>query len=277
MCDVFKTMKKSLQLILLLLIFSSCSEYQKMLKNPDSGLKYAMSENLYNKGKYKKALKLMEQIVPVYRGKPQAEKLMFMYADTYYKLEDYYLSGYQFERFAASYPKSDSIESASYYSASSYYQLSPIYSLDQKDTYIGLEKLQAFIDTYPNSEYRKEANKKVKELTHKLQKKDIEVAKQYLKTGLALNTYKNSITSFENFISDHPGSIYREDAYFGRFQAQYELALQSVPKKVEGRLQIAIEYYNEFIKYYGKSELAEKAKEIKKNLDKKIETIKISS
>lgn len=80
-----------LRFIFLVLLFSSCSEYQKMLKNPDSGLKYTMSENLYKKGKYKKALKLMEQIVPVYRGKPQAEKLMFMYADTYYKLEDYYL------------------------------------------------------------------------------------------------------------------------------------------------------------------------------------------
>ena len=270
-------MINSLKFIFLVLLFSSCSEYQKMLKNPDSGLKYAMSENLYKKGKYKKALKLMEQIVPVYRGKPQAEKLMFMYADTYYKLEDYYLSGYQFERFAASYPKSDSVETAAYYSASSYYELSPVYSLDQKDTYTGLEKLQAFIDTYPNSEYRKEANKKVKELTYKLQKKDIEVAKQYLKTGLALNSYKNSITAFENFISDHPGSIFREDAYFGRFQAQYELALQSVPKKVEDRLQIAIEYFNDFMKYYGQSELTEKAKEIKKDLDKKIETIKVSS
>ena len=248
-----------------------------MLKNPDSGLKYTMSENLYKKGKYKKALKLMEQIVPVYRGKPQAEKLMFMYADTYYKLEDYYLSGYQFERFAASYPKSDSVETAAYYSASSYYELSPVYSLDQKDTYTGLEKLQTFIDTYPNSEYRKEANKKVKELTYKLQKKDIEVATQYLKTGLALNSYKNSITAFENFISDHPGSIFREDAYFGRFQAQYELALQSVPKKVEDRLLNAIEYFNDFMKYYGQSELAEKAKEIKKDIDKKIETIKVSS
>ena len=51
-----------------------------------------MVENLYNKGKYKKALKLMEQVVPVYRGKPQAEKLMFMYSNTYYQLEDYYLS-----------------------------------------------------------------------------------------------------------------------------------------------------------------------------------------
>lgn len=270
-------MINSLRFIFLVLLFSSCSEYQKMLKNPDSGLKYAMSENLYKKGKYKKALKLMEQIVPVYRGKPQAEKLMFMYADTYYKLEDFYLSGYQFERFAISYPKSDSVETAAYYSASSYYELSPVYSLDQKDTYTGLEKLQAFIDTYPNSEYRKEANKKVKELTYKLQKKDIEVAKQYLKTGLALNSYKNSITAFENFISDHPGSIFREDAYFGRFQAQYELALQSVPKKVEDRLQIAIEYFNDFMKYYGQSELAEKAKEIKKDIDKKIETIKVSS
>ena len=270
-------MIKSLRFIFLVLLFSSCSEYQKMIKNPDSGLKYAMSENLYKRGKYKKALKLMEQIVPVYIGKPQAEKLMFMYADTYYKLEDYYLSGYQFERFAASYPKSDSVETASYYSASSYFELSPVYSLDQKDTYTGLEKLQAFIDTYPNSEYRKEANKKVSELTYKLQKKDIEVAKQYLKTGLALNSYKNSIISFENFISDHPGSIFREDAYFGRFQAQYELALQSVPKKVEDRLQIAIEYYNDFMKYFEQSELAEKAIEIKKDIDKKIETIKVST
>ena len=71
---------------------------------------------------------------------------------------------------------------------------------------------------------------------------------------MALNSYKNSITSFENFISDHPGSIFREDAYFGRFQAQYELALQSVPKKVEDRLQIAIEYYNDFMKYFEQSE-----------------------
>ena len=270
-------MRYKLFVLGLSILFCSCSEYQRVLKDEDISAKFKMGTELYENGKFDKANRIFLQIVPKYRGKPQAEKLMFMYADTYYKLEDYYLSGYQFERFAASYPKSDSVETAAYYSASSYYELSPVYSLDQKDTYTGLEKLQAFIDTYPNSEYRKEANKKVKELTYKLQKKDIEVAKQYLKTGLALNSYKNSITAFENFISDHPGSIFREDAYFGRFQAQYELALQSVPKKVEDRLQIAIEYFNDFMKYYGQSELAEKAKEIKKDIDKKIETIKVSS
>lgn len=273
----FKTMKKSILLLLFVVVITSCGEYQKMLKNPDSGLKYAMAEKMYNKGKYKRALKLMEQIVPVYRGKPQAEKLMFMYSNTYYQLEDYYLSGYQFERFAISYPKSDSVELASYNSASSYYQLSPIYSLDQKDTYTGLEKLQAFIDSYPNSEYRTEANKKVKELTLKLQKKDIEVAKQYLKTGLALNSYKNAIAAFENFISDHPGSIYRKDAYFGRFQAEYELALQSVPQKVDERLEKALEYYTDFVKYFSDSDLLEQANEIKKDIEIRLGTSEIPS
>jgi len=273
----FKTMKKSILLLLFVIVISSCGEYQKMLKNPDSGLKYAMVENLYNKGKYKKALKLMEQVVPVYRGKPQAEKLMFMYSNTYYQLEDYYLSGYQFERFTVSYPKSDSIELASYKSASSYYQLSPRYSLDQTDTYIGLEKLQAFIDTYPDSEYRTEANMKVNELILKLQKKDIEIAFQYLKTGQALNSYKSAIAAFENFISDHPGSIYRIDAYFWRFQAAYELALQSVPQKVDERLIKASEYYADFVKYFSESELLEQANEIIIDIEIRLGTSKVPS
>ena len=277
MHDVFKTMKKSILLLLFIIVISSCGEYQKMLRNPDSGLKYAMAEKMYNKGKYKKALKLMEQVVPVYRGKPQAEKLMFMYSNTYYQLEDYYLSGYQFERFTVSYPKSDSIELASYKSASSYYQLSPRYSLDQTDTYIGLEKLQAFIDTYPDSEYRKVANMKVNELILKLQKKDIEIAFQYLKTGQALNSYKSAIAAFENFISDHPGSIYRIDAYFWRFQAAYELALQSVPQKVDERLIKASEYYADFVKYFSESELLEQANEIIIDIEIRLGTSEVPS
>lgn len=273
----FKTMKKSILLLLFVIVISSCGEYQKMLRNPDSGLKYAMAEKMYNKGKYKKALSLMEQIVPVYRGKPQAEKLMFMYSNTYYLLEDYYLSGYQFERFTVSYPKSDSVELASYRSASSYYQLSPRYSLDQTDTYIGLEKLQSFIDTYPNSEYRTESNKKVNTLTLKLQKKDIEIALQYLKTGQALNSYKSAIAAFENFINDHPGSIYRIDAYFGRFQAAYELALQSVPQKVDERLIKALEYYADFVKYFSESELLEQANEMIIDIEIRLGTSEVPS
>src|SRR5690606_2171021 len=146
-------------ILFLAVLTASCSPYQRVLKSEDTGLKFHYADSLYNAGKYKKALKLMEQIVPAYRGKPQGEKLMFLYSDTFYHLGDHYLSGYQFERFAATYPNSEKAEEAGFKSAKSYYQLSPRYSLDQKETETALTKLQGFITKYPESEYLPESNR----------------------------------------------------------------------------------------------------------------------
>src|SRR5690606_35192593 len=266
----FKPMRLPLFILLCLTIFlSSCSQYQRVLRKDDMGKKYAFADSLYKKGKYKKALKLMEQIVPSYRGKPQGEKLMFIYANTYYNLEDYYLSGYQFERFVQGYPLSDSVEVASFKMAKSFYQLSPRYSLDQKDTYKGLEKLQEHINQYPNSAKRMEANKLVAELREKLEKKDYETAKQYLH----IEEYKAAIEAFDNFITDHPGSVYRKDAFYGRFAAAYELAINSIPGLVQERLLTAKGYYNNFMKYYQDTDLAPKATEILGDIEDRIEPV----
>ncbi len=263
-------MRTSLLLLFTILLFTSCSEYQRVLKNDDVAAKYTMMNTMYESGKYKKALKLMEQIVPAYRGKPQAEKLMFMYANTFYNLEDYYLAGYQFERFATSYPKSDSVEVASFKGAKSYYELSSRFSLDQKDTYKGLEKLQAFIDKYPESSYRVDANAKVSELNNKLEKKSIETAKQYLR----ISDYKAAIESFDNFILDNPGSVYRKDAYFGKFEAAYKLAINSFPSLVQDRLITSKGYYNNFTKYYNDSDLKVEADKIIEDVNKRLSEYK---
>ncbi len=248
----------------------SCSEYQNVLKSDNITDKYRLADSLYNVGKYKKALVLMEQIVPAYRGKPQAERLMFMYANTFYKIGDNYLSGYQFERFVKSYPSSDSVEVAAFRSADSYYKLSPVYSLDQKDTYKALEKLQEFVDQFPNSTYRLEANKRVLELREKLDKKDIEIANQYLKIGDYISDYKVAIAAFDNFIADHPGSKYRKDAFLGRFQAAYLRAINSYPSLQEERLKEAKKYYKDFVKYYGETPLKEEADKILQEIDKRL-------
>ena len=73
-------MNKILYIFLLLVTLSSCSEYQKALKSEDTATKFKLGEELYNAGKYDKANKLFAQIVPSYRGKPQAEKLMYLYS-----------------------------------------------------------------------------------------------------------------------------------------------------------------------------------------------------
>lgn len=247
-------MKKSLLLLLIASSLYSC-KFQKLLRSEDVAKKYAAADSLYKIEKYKKALTVMEQIVPVYRGKPQAEPLMFRYANTFYNLEDYYLAGYQFERFVTSYPKSDSVEIAAFRSAHSYYELSPRFSLDQKDTYTALEKLQGFVDQFPNSEYRPQANTMVVELKEKLETKDITVAKQYLK----ISDFKAAIKAFDNFIIDHPGSKFRVDAFYGRIEANYLLAINSIPSLVEERLEASKKAYDSFLKYFADSARREDA------------------
>ena len=147
----------------------SCSPYQKALKSEDMGIKYEEATKQYEKEKYAKAIRLFEQMAATYRGKPQAEKMYYMYAMSLYKTKQYYSAGYQFESFVSGYPKSEKLEQAAYLGAKSYSELSPVYSLDQVDTFKAIEKLQVFIDRFPDSEYLPEANETLKGLREKIE------------------------------------------------------------------------------------------------------------
>jgi outer membrane protein assembly factor BamD len=171
-------------------------------------------------------------------------------------MKDYYIAGYQFERFATSYPKSEKLEEASFLSAKSYYMLSPVYSKDQKETKDAIEKLQTFINLFPESEYLAEANVLIKELDYKLQKKAFEIAKQYN----TISDYPASVRSFDNFIFEFPGSTLKEDALFYRLDSAYKLAMNSLEAKrtITGdivqlkkqRLEQAKEFYITFKKAF---------------------------
>ncbi len=238
-------MKQLFFLALVLLLFSSCSQYQKALKSEDVATKYNMAEKLYDQQKYTKALRLFEQIAPSYRGKPQAEKMFYMYAKSFYAIEEYYSSGYQFESFASSYPKSEKLEEASYLGAISYSKLSPVYSLDQVDTYKAIDKLQTFINIYPNSQYLTETNVIVKELREKLEKKSFEIAKQYN----TISDYKSALIALDIFIADFPGTPFKEEALFYKLDSSYKLAVNSINSKMQERLIVAKTAYTNLIKF----------------------------
>lgn len=239
-------MKRFFYIAVAAVLLSSCSEFQKALKSEDIKLKYDLAEKLYNEGNYKKANRLFEQIVPQYVGKPQGERVVYFHANAYYQTKDYYLAAYQFERFSKSYPKSDKAEEAAFLGAKSYYMLSPKYSVDQMETNTAVDKLQLFINNYPDSEYIKEANQLVRELRTKLEKKDFEIAKQYNK----IRYYKAAIKAFDNFLSNYPGTTFREDAMYYRVLSSYNLAVNSVYEKMEERLNSTKEAYNTLKRYY---------------------------
>ncbi|WP_299173846.1 outer membrane protein assembly factor BamD [uncultured Allomuricauda sp.] len=258
-------------LLLFAFVFSSCNEYQKVLKNEDVKAKYDLAQKYYDEGDFKRAKRLYEQIAPRYVGKPQGERVMFFFANTYFKTEDYYLSGYQFERFIKSYPRSDKIQEANFLGAKSYYELSPAYSLDQTDTDKALVKLQSFINTYPESEFFDEANAMAKELTAKKEKKQLEIAKQFNKLGqFNYPILVSAITALDNFISDNPGSIYREEALYYRIEATTNLAMNSVEDRRKERLEDAQASYDNLLKYYPETEFKKKADNLSSKIQKEL-------
>ncbi|WP_298223419.1 outer membrane protein assembly factor BamD [Flavobacterium sp.] len=260
-------MNKFLYVLLVSLLVCSCSSYQKALKSDDVAVKYAEAEKKYDAKKYNKAIRLFEQMAPAFRGKPQSEKMFYMFAQSYYKTEQYYLSGYQFESFVSSYPKSEKVEEAAYLEGKSYSMLSPSYSLDQIDTVKAIDKLQTFIDTYPNSTYLPEANAALKQLTDKLEKKYFEIAKQYN----TISDHKAALVALDLFISDYPGTQYKEAALFYRLDSAYKLAINSIPAKMEERLKNAKVMYGNLMKFKEDTQYKEKADDMLVRIEKDLQ------
>jgi outer membrane protein assembly factor BamD len=260
-------MNKIFSFLLVTLLFASCSQYQKALKSEDVAVKSEAANKMYDAGKYLKAIRLYEQIAPAYKGKPSAERMFFLYSNSLYKSKQYYLAGYQFENFVATYPKSEKREEAAFLGAECFYRLSPAYSLDQTDTQKALDKLQRFIDVYPSSEYLEKANVYVKELREKQEKKAFEIAKQYN----TISDFKGALKAFDNFIADYPGTPFKEKALFYRLDSAYKLAINSVDYKKQERLAYAKTTYSSLIKFNNTTEYKEKADTMLAEIEKELQ------
>jgi outer membrane protein assembly factor BamD len=259
-------MKKFSVLLIITILFSACSEYQKVLNKGTTEDQYKMATKLYEEGKFNKSIELFEKIIPKYQRKPQMERIQYMIAQANYNTKNYDLASYYFNRFIGNYPNSSKIEEASFLVAYSNYLSSPKSSRDQADTQKALSAFQTFIDKYPNSDKIEEANKYYDELTKRLEKKYFDIAKLYYHT----ENYNAAIVAFDTFVEDNFGTELKEEAMGYRFLSSYELGMRSVFSKKEKRLNEAIIAYNRFKKSYSKSDKLKEFDNLLENLNKEL-------
>ncbi len=258
--------ERILMLVMAVVVLSSCSEYQKVLNKGKSEDQYKMATSLFEEGKYNKAIVLFEKVIPAYTRKPQLERIQYMVAMANYNTKNYDLASYYFNRFMSNYPNSSKIEEASFLTAHSYFLSTPKYSRDQKDTQKALQALQNFIDKYPTSDRVEQANKHFEDLTFRLEKKSFEIAKQYYH----IEDYKAAIVAFDNFVLDHIGSSYKEDALYYKFKASNDLAVKSVLIKKVERLEDAIAAHAKFKKSFPESDKMKEVDKLNDNLNKEL-------
>lgn len=253
-------------IVLLILIGSSCSEYQKLLNSSDYDLKYEKAKEFYEMEEYIRASALFEELMPVFKGTDKSEDVFYHYAYCYYYQADYTMAGYYFRNFVATFPNSALAEECSFMNAYCYYKDSPISNLDQANTFKAIQELQEFVNKNPYSSRQEECNQLISELNDKLVKKSFNSAKLYFD----LKDYKASIVALNNSLREYPETIYREELMYLILKSSYELARNSVAEKVKSRFEQTLEAYHGLIEEFPETEHLREAKRIKENVDKSL-------
>ena len=147
----------------------------------------------------------------------------FYLAESYFKNKEYILAISEYERLTRKMKYSPYVEKCRWRICEAYVAESPKYYHDQSNTHKALQKLQEFIEEYPDSEFRVEANNTIKMLRNKLAEKMLATALLYIK----LHAYDSAIVAFEDLLGQYYDTDLAEKAHVGIIRSY------SLMKKVE--------------------------------------------
>jgi outer membrane protein assembly factor BamD len=259
-------LKKISYIFLVLILLTSCSEYEKILKSTDVDLKYKKALSYYQKDDFGRAMTIFEQISLVTRGTGKNDTVMFYLANCYYKQNDYIMAGNQYKNFTRIYANSPFAEEAEFMVGYCHYMMSPRPSLDQNETVLAIEAFRLFISKFPNSPKTDESQALIKDLNEKLVEKSYLSAKLYFE----LEDYKASIIALNNSLGQYPDTKFREEMMFLVLKSNYLLAYNSVPGKKRERYQSALDEYYSFISEFPESEFKKEVERMYKNSQKEL-------
>lgn len=244
--------------ILAIVLTTSCGKFRRIQKNPDWRVKYEAAMKYYDKEDYYRANILLEEVLPLARGLPESEEILFYFAYSYFHQGQYLLASHNFKTFFETYSRSPLAHEAEFMNAYSLYHESPNYNLDQTSTIEAIVSMQIFLNKNPNSRYRPEAIEIIDQLQVKLEKKAYENSKQYYRVG----RYQSAVVALDNFTKDYPGSVFAEEIYFLKLDAQYNFARLSLPQLQEERYRETARMYLEFIDKFPETSYKKEADDI---------------
>ncbi len=252
-----------------LLMCSCTSEYQAVSKYGDNEMKYEFAKEAFARGKFQQASLLLQEVVTMKKGSDEAQECLYMLAMAQYSNMDYEAASETFKKYTTSYPRGLYAEPAYFYIGQSLYQSSPEPRLDQSPTNGAITAYQQFMDLYPDSHLRPQAQERLYELTDKLIQKEFLSAQLYYNLGGYFgninsndeSNYTSSIITAQNTLKNYPYCSLREDFMLLIMKSKFQLAENSSDEKRLDRYRDAEDECYGFINEFPESKnvaLAEK-------------------
>lgn len=254
-------------------VLTSCGEYNKVLKCTDYEYKYEAAKSYFAQGQNTKAATLLEDLITILKGTSSGEESLYMLSMAYYNQGDYVTAAQYLNTYYTTYPRGKYTEQARFNAGRALYLDTPEPRLDQSSTVKAIQELQMFMEYFPRSERKAEAQNMIFELQDKLVEKDFLSAKLYYDLGdytgnssysSTGNNYLAAIITAQNILKDYPYTKLREDISMLILRARYDMAKASVDEKKEERMRDTIDEYYAFVNEFPESKyLAEAEKMFK--------------
>ena len=263
--------KNSILIIMLALSLGSCTSYNKLAKSTDYSYKYESAKEFFTKGQYGKSATLLNELITILKGTDKAEESLYMLAMSYYNQKDYSTAAQTFTVYTNTYPKGQYSELASFQAGKSLFLDTPEPRLDQSGTYAAIQQLQIFMEYYPFSSKKEDAQNMIFALQDKLVIKEYLSAKLYYNLGnYRGNNFQSCIITAQNALKDYPYTDMREELSVLILRARYEMAKYSVDEKKEERFRETIDEYYAFKNEFPDSKYLKEAEKIFDNSKKVI-------
>ena len=235
-----RTYLKPTPIIILLLSFSfilSCSTTKdKKLDSPSKLLREA--KRFYKAGDAERTKNNINMIMEDFPDSNERLAGLMLLADIHYREEEYEEAKFRYQKFTELYPAHKYVDRAHFYKAMSNFKLSDLASRDLTPVNSALEGFNNFINEFPDSTYKIQAQKIVRQCLDILAQNIFEIGKFYFRTG----SYQSAIIRLKNLMVEYPTHSYIAEAQFllaesyfheqnySKARAQYKIVLQKYPR-----------------------------------------------
>ena len=246
--------KKGLFILLLMVVLTSCGEYQRLLKSRDPEEKYQAALQYFNQQQYVKAQTLLDDVTAYYRGSERSEDILAYLARCYMGQKSYDAATDYYQAYVRNYPKGKYATEAYFQVGHCLYLDSPDARLDQATTKKAIEAFEVFVELFPESPYAEQAYQEMAEMYDKLAYKELKSAQLYYNLGSYLgNNYLSCEIVCKNALKNYPSNKYQEEFSWLILQSKYQQLVNSFEeRKMERARDAQDEYYN-FITEYPES------------------------
>lgn len=262
---------RSVTLVLTILLLIGCGA-KRIERNDSAEAMYqrAMDELQKKRGfpwifsgtDYDTVLKLLKEIQLKYTFSPYATLAEVRTADAYFKKGDFEQASIEYEDFIKRHPVHEQTPYAAFRLGLSHYKQMRSYDRDPTNTREAIKWFNSFLEQYPESPLKSEAEKMIQECRERLAKREIYIGKFYASRKnhkAAAERYKVVVDQYAN-TKEHEEALFLLGISYSKM-GQNELAKETLKRVIE-------EYPN--VKYHKKAaELISKIEEKEKREAKK--------